>query len=225
MALLPTVEINPIGPARASVIWLHGLGADGHDFESIVPELNLSPELGIRFVFPHAPVRPITINGGLPMRAWFDILGLDRLLVEDEAGIRASALLIGELIGAELQRGIPSEKIILAGFSQGGAMALQCALRYPLRLAGALVLSAFLPLASRLQAEAHAANQNLPIFLAHGTQDPILPFSFGELSRDTLKAQGYPVEWHSYTMPHAVCPEEVRDIGVWLSSVNDGRIF
>lgn len=204
------------GPApRLTVIWLHGLGADGYDFEPIVPELRLT--LPVRFVFPHAPVRSVTINGGMAMRAWYDILGFDRKAAEDAAGIRASAAAITELIDSEVERGMPADRIVLAGFSQGGAIALQTALREPRALGGVLALSTYLPLASSLAAERSAANAGVPIFMAHGTADNVLPLALGESSRRALEALAYRVEWHVYPMPHSVCVEEIGDIGAWLA--------
>ena len=213
---LPAVEIEPERPADAAVILMHGLGADGHDFETLVFELRLPSTSAIRWVFPHAPVRPVTLNGGMPMRAWFDIIGLDRRSEEDETGIRESAEGIRALVRREKERGVPADRIVLAGFSQGGAMALHTALREDERLAGVLALSTYLPLAPTLEAEAHPSNAVVPIFQAHGTSDPIVPIALGEGSRDRLQSQGYDVEWHTYPMPHSVSPEEVQDIGRWL---------
>ena len=198
---------NPV----ASVIWLHGLGADGHDFEPIVPELRLPAPM--RFVFPHAPVRPVTINQGVSMRAWYDIFQFGPG-PEDEKGIRSSELLIKQLIEKEK---LPPEKIFLAGFSQGGAIVLQTALRYPKKLAGVLALSTYLPLSSSLPKEKSAENQAVPIFMAHGTMDPVIPLQRAIMSREVLKQHGYPVEWHEYPMPHSVCAEEVRDISDFLA--------
>ncbi len=217
--LLNSVEINPSQTPTASLILMHGLGADGHDFANIVPQLGLSDKLPIRFVFPHAPVRPITINGGYAMRAWYDIIGLEAGTREDEVGVRESALAIEALIEREIARGIPSQRIILAGFSQGGAMALHCGLRYAKPLAGVLGLSTYLPLASKVPVEVNVANKALPIFMAHGTQDPILPLAWAELSRDVLQNLGHSVEFHVYPMAHSVCMDEVRDISLWLQKV------
>ena len=219
MSSLDFIEQHPKTPATASVIWLHGLGADGHDFADIAPQLQLPPEFGVRFIFPHAPMRAITINGGMSMRGWFDIKSLSLPMIEDTVGIHASARAVEELIAAELRRGISADRIILAGFSQGGAIALHCGLRYPLRLGGLLILSSFLPLAATVPAEKHSANQDLPIFMAHGTQDPILPMVLGEMSRTALQAQGYKIDWQTYPMPHSVCPQEIQDIGQWLRKV------
>jgi len=204
-----------------SVIWLHGLGADGHDFEAIVPQLNLPPDLKLRFVFPHAPVRPITINGGMAMRAWYDILSLERDGPADEAGIRESATTLVALLEREHERGVPYAKIVLAGFSQGGAIASHCALRFSEKLAGLMALSTYLPLRSTIQTEvAEAADsqpRSLQIFMAHGSSDPMLPMELGISSRDAMEGLGFSVEWFEYPMPHAVCPQEISDIGVWLS--------
>lgn len=203
----------------ASIIWLHGLGADGHDFEPIIPEMDLPEEAAFRFIFPHAPVRPVTLNGGTPMRAWFDIEALDRHARQDVAGIDASCDLMSELIERETERGIPGERIVAAGFSQGGAIALLTGLRHPRRLAGIMGLSTYLPLADRVENEARDANRDTPIFMAHGTQDPMLPPHLGEESRALLTRLGYRVDWHTYPMPHAVCPPEIQHIRKWLLRV------
>ena len=215
---LETVECSTGENPDYSVIWLHGLGADGHDFEPIVPELELGG-LSIRFVFPHAPVRPVTLNGGMPMRAWFDLLDLDRQGRQDETGIRASADQVEALIQRENTRGIGSERIVLAGFSQGGAIALHLGLRRTAGLAGIMALSTYLPLADSLQAEASQTASKIPLFMAHGRQDPVLPFAWGQQARDLLLAGGYAVQWHAYDMPHAVCAQEINDIGGWLRTV------
>jgi phospholipase/carboxylesterase len=201
------------------VIWLHGLGADGHDFEPIVPELVRPGERALRFVFPHAPVRPVTLNGGYPMRAWYDIMALERGAAQDEAGIRASQQTITTLIARENERGIATEHIVLAGFSQGGALALYAGTRYPQRLAGIMGLSCYLLQGARLEAERTAANQSTPVFMAHGSQDPVVAPVLGEEARRQLLAAGYAVEWHSYSMPHSVCPQEVADVAAWLRRV------
>jgi phospholipase/carboxylesterase len=214
-----TVEIEPRAPADAAVVWMHGLGADAHDFESLVPELDLEPEVPVRFVFPNAPVRPVTINGGHRMRAWFDVAGFDRRAPQDERGIRESHAAVQALVERERGRGIAAARILVAGFSQGGAMALFSALRFPERLGGVVALSTFLPLAETLPAEAHPANAQLPVFMAHGRFDPIVPMPLGEASRDALAALGFAVEWHSYPMPHSVAPEEVVDLRRFLLSV------
>jgi len=213
------VEIETGRAPTASVIWLHGLGADGHDFEPIVPELVAPGERALRFVFPHAPVRPVTLNGGYPMRAWYDIVAIDRRTAEDEPGIRASQAMIAALIARENGRGIASERIVLAGFSQGGAMAIFAGTRYPQRLAGLIGLSCYLVLAGQFAAERVAANQATPVFLAHGSEDPVVAPVLGEQARRTLLASGYDVEWHSYRMPHSLCPQEVADIAAWLRRV------
>jgi len=216
--LLETIEIETGSQPDAAVIWLHGLGADGHDFEPIVPELQLPQRLSIRFIFPHAPVRPVTLNQGMRMRAWYDILQLGGGR-EDEPGIRASQKAVEDLIAREGSRGIAARRIVLAGFSQGGAIVLQTSLRYPERLAGTLALSTYLPLAGTLAAERSALNQDLPIFMAHGSQDPIIPLDRARFSRDALAALGYPVQWREYPMPHSVCLEELADIATWLTQV------
>ncbi|HEX5421435.1 MAG TPA: alpha/beta fold hydrolase [Gammaproteobacteria bacterium] len=214
--VLPCEE-RVIGAApRLSVIWLHGLGADGHDFEPIVDALELSG--GYRFVFPHAPVRPVTINGGYRMRAWFDIFSLNGPGREDDAGIAASASAVTALVDREIELGTPSRRIVLAGFSQGGAMALQVALREPRPLAGLLALSAFLPRAAALAAEKSAANAQIPVFMAHGVADPVIRLEFAEASRRRLEAEGYRVEWKTYSMAHEVSPAEVRDVARWLEA-------
>ncbi|MBV9620702.1 MAG: dienelactone hydrolase family protein, partial [Gammaproteobacteria bacterium] len=213
------VEIETGPQPQAAVIWLHGLGADGHDFEPIVPELARSGLPPLRFVFPHAPVRPVTLNGGYAMRAWYDIIAIDRRTREDEPGIRASQALVEQLIGRENARGIRSERIVLAGFSQGGAMALFAGLRHARPLAGIIGLSCYLLLGDRLLPEREAANAHTPIFLAHGTQDPVvLPF-LGDEAHRALAAAGHEVEWHAYPMPHSVSPQEVADLAGWLRRV------
>jgi phospholipase/carboxylesterase len=201
------------------VIWLHGLGADGNDFAPIVPELRLPKSPAIRFLFPHAPMRPVTINNGFVMRAWYDILGTDLARKEDEAGVRASQSLVEALMAREKARGIPASNMVLAGFSQGGAIALQTGLRQADRVAGIMALSTYLPIAETVAAERAAANHNVPIFMAHGLQDPMIALPHARLSRDKLNQLGYAVEWHEYMMPHSVCPEEIRDIGIWLRKI------
>jgi phospholipase/carboxylesterase len=213
---LETVEVEPRAAADAAVLLMHGLGADGHDFESLVPELRLPVSPSVRWVFPHAPVRPVTINGGVRMRAWYDIVALDRSAPEDEAGIRSSAEALFALVRRERERGIDAGRIVLAGFSQGGAMALFTALRWPERLGGVVALSCYLPLAATLPAEAHPANAAVPVFMAHGTFDPLVPPALGESSRDFLRSRGHDVEWHTYPMPHSVCADEVQDLRDWL---------
>lgn len=213
------VVIEPSEPADASVIWLHGLGADGHDFEPIVPHLGMHNTRHIRFVFPHAPQIPVTINGGYVMRAWYDIVDIDLRRRADEKGVRASEQILKDYVAEELAQGIEPNRIVVAGFSQGGAIALHTGLRYPKSLAGILALSTYLPLPEAAAAERHTNNDATPIFLAHGQQDPVIPFQAGENSRAQLESLGYSVEWHSYAMPHAVCPQEIIDIAVWLSAV------
>jgi phospholipase/carboxylesterase len=211
------IETGP-NPAVA-IIWMHGLGADGSDFVPIVHELDLAGCPPIRFVFPNAPAMPVTINGGYVMPAWYDILGTDLADREDAAGIRASQRAIEELIGREKARGIESARIVLAGFSQGCAMALQTGLRHPEPLAGLLCLSGYLPLYASLAAERHPANAAAPIFMAHGIYDPVVPLDRAQKSRDYLRLHGYPVEWREYPMEHSVCPAEIDDIGAWLRRI------
>lgn len=215
--LLPAVVVEPRRPASASVIWLHGLGADGHDFAGIINSLEVD-DLNIRFIFPHAPIKQVSINAGMKMRAWYDIYTLERMDLEDEQGIKASAEDINALIQAEMEANIPSERIILAGFSQGGAMALYCGLRYPERLSGIVALSTYLPLATKLQDEASKANHGLSLMMAHGNWDPVVPIAFGQVSWLALQKAGYTVEWHTYMMQHEVCPQEVHDVALWLRS-------
>ena len=212
--LLRCVEMETGPQPQLCIVWLHGLGADGNDFAPIVPQLNLS--VPARFVFPHAPVRPITINGGKPMRAWFDILTLERGGVEDVAAISASAQAVADLIEAQRERGFAAGQIVLAGFSQGGALALHLGLRYRSRLCGILALSAFLVVPAQLEREAVPGRGDLPIFMAHGLYDNVIEPAFAELGRDRLRAAGYAPSWHSYPMGHAVCPAEIADIGAWL---------
>ena len=217
---LSVVEIEPATAATASIIWMHGLGADAHDFEPIVPHLGLPIELGLRFVFPNAPVRPVTINGGVAMRAWYDIFAMDiGARREDEAGLRESEQLVRQLIQREQERGIALDKIVLAGFSQGGAMTLQTGLRYPATLAGMLALSCYLPLHNTVAAERHVANQDTPILLAHGTFDPVVPYALGKRSMEKLQALGYAVDWREYPMQHEVTMAEIQHIGAWLQQI------
>ena len=218
-SLLPYVEIESAPQPTAAVIWLHGLGADGHDFASLVPELDLSGCPPIRFIFPHAPSMPVTVNGGYVMPAWYDILGPNLVSQQDAAGIQSSERAIMALIAHEVARGTPTEHIVLAGFSQGCAMALHTGLRLPQRLAGIMALSGYLPLADRITAERHPANAQTPIFMAHGTQDPVVVIARGEASRDALAALGQPVAWHSYPMPHSLHPQEIADISTFLAQV------
>lgn len=219
-------------PADAAVIWMHGLGATAHDFETVPPELGLSPRLDVRYVFPQAPSQPVTINGGMRMPAWYDILSLGPPPAatvrsdgppdgrdQDEAGIRRSEQAIRALVDREIERGIAAERIVLAGFSQGGAMALQTGLRHPRRLGGIMVLSAYLLLADQLEAEAAEVNRDVPIFMAHGLYDPMVPYAKAQAGRARLEALGWGVEWHEYPMQHQVCLEEIRAIGDWLGRV------
>jgi phospholipase/carboxylesterase len=219
---LETVE-QETGPAPdAAIIWLHGLGADGNDFVPIVDQLPLAPHQ-VRFIFPHAPVRAVTLNGGLPMRAWFDVLSLQRGTREDLAGIKNSATALDALISREIARGIRSDRIVLAGFSQGGAMALYWGARASVRLAGIIGLSAFMPAAAQLAEELEPANRAVPIFMAHGSADPVVSPAWGEISRDALLAAGFSPSWHTYPMAHAVCPQEIADLSVWLGQVLDAH--
>lgn len=210
------VVMEPAAKANAAVIWLHGLGADGHDFVSIVPELGLPKDHAIRFVFPHAPVRAVTINNGMKMRAWYDILSLTRMDRQDEAGIKDSERIVHGFIQRELDIGVPAQRIVIAGFSQGGAITLHTALRYPKTLGGVLALSTYLPLADKLASEACAANRTTPILMCHGEFDPVLPYALGENSCEILRAEGYEVDWRNYPMQHQVCMEEIEVMGEWL---------
>jgi phospholipase/carboxylesterase len=215
-SLLDSVEISDSENPQFSVIWMHGLGADGHDFEPIVPFLGLPSELAVRFVFPHAHMRPITVNGGAVMRAWYDIIEISTSKGQDEAGISHSAAKIHALIEHEIARGIPASNIVLAGFSQGGAMALHVGLRYEKKLAGIMSLSAYLMFPERLQQEHSVANSETAIFIAHGTQDPMVPFALGQAAHSDLQNGQWPLEWHSYPIPHSVSQPEIADIGRWL---------
>lgn len=214
----PPLEIETADAPTASVIWLHGLGADGSDFVPIVDELALDRLPPTRFIFPHAAAQAVTWNGGHVMPSWYDIIGLYANAPEDEAGLRASVAYIGQLIATELQRGITSQRIVLAGFSQGGNVALNAVLRYPQPLAGALILSSYLGLQSYLKAEASVANRALPILMAHGTHDDVVPYALANQARATLTALGYTVGWREYAMSHTVCPQEVTDIGNWIAN-------
>ena len=214
---LQAIEAETAPNPVASIILLHGLGADGNDFVSLVDELDLKSVGPVRFVFPHAPTRPVTLNGGYVMRAWYDIFALDtKERREDEAGLRESQALVEALIAREKARGVPARRIVLAGFSQGCAMTLMTGLRHDERLAGLVGLSGYLPLAAKAEAERHTANRDLPIFLAHGTLDPVIPIARARQSRDVLVAMGHEVEWHEYAMPHSVCAEEIGDLERWL---------
>jgi len=216
--LLETVEVTTADKPEYAVIWMHGLGADGHDFEPIIPFLGLPPDAAIRFVFPHALMRPITINGGAVMRAWYDIIEISTSSSQDEAGISHSAAKIRDPTDHEIERGIPAEKIIVAGFSQGGAMALHVGLRYPAKLAGIMALSAYLLFPERLATERAQENSATPVFIGHGTQDPVLPMMLGKEAREGLEKGEWPVEWHSYSIQHSVSQPEMVDIGHWLET-------
>jgi len=220
--MLDTIEIETAPNPTASVIVLHGLGADGNDFVPIANEFDLGAVGPVRFVFPHGPTRPVTINGGYEMRAWYDVFGRElesSAPREDETGLRASQAMVEALIATQRKRGIAARRIVLAGFSQGCAMALMTGLRHGERLAGLLGMSGYLPLADKLAAERSPANADVPIFQAHGTQDPVIPIHRASASRDALQALGYDVEWHSYPMPHSVCPQEIVDMNRWLVRV------
>jgi len=219
--LLPSIQIETGPNPKAAVIWLHGLGADGNDFASLVPELDLDNCPPIRFVFPHAPSMPITINGGYVMPAWYDIRGADLTVKQDEAGIRASEQAIAALLAQQMALGIDSSRIVLAGFSQGCAMALHTGLRFPHTLAGIVALSGYLPLAEKFVTECNSANKGTPIFMAHGSDDPVVIPARGTASRDQLAGLGYPVQWHTYPMPHSVHPQEIADISRFLTKVID----
>ena len=219
LPLLESYEESTSANPTAAVIWMHGLGADGFDFAPIVKELDLTGCPGIRFVFPHAETMPVTINNGYVMRAWYDILGMDLVRREDEAGLRASQKRIEDLIAREIERGIKPENIVIAGFSQGCAMTLQTGLRYPQKLAGLMCLSGYLPLADKIATERSNANQHTPVFMAHGRGDGVVVIDRAEKSRDLLKELGYDIEWHEYLMPHSVCAEEIEDISHWLKRV------
>ncbi|HEY9030401.1 MAG TPA: alpha/beta fold hydrolase [Kangiella sp.] len=217
--LLPCVTVEPTSEHKATVIWLHGLGADGHDFESIVPELKIPAELGVKFIFPHAPVIPVTINGGYQMRAWYDIRNADLSQREDEAGVRQSAQQVEQLIQREIEQGIPADKIILAGFSQGGAIALHLATRLDKKLAGIVALSTYLTVPDKLADEKTDTNRDTTIFMAHGLQDPVVPIQRGQYSAKVLEDNGFKVQWSDYPMPHAVCLEEIQALGSYIESV------
>ena len=220
--LLETIEVETGRNPTAAVIWMHGLGADGNDFVPVVPELNLAGVGPVRFVFPNAPMRAVTINNGAVMRAWYDIVPGDlegNVRLPDAAGIRAAQAQIAALIAREAGRGIPARRIVLAGFSQGGAITLQTGLRHAERLAGLLVLSSYLPLAESVAAEVAHANRDVPVFMAHGAYDPVIPLDRAVRSREALQQLGYAIDWHEYPMQHSVCTEEIQAIGVWLRQV------
>jgi phospholipase/carboxylesterase len=212
-----TVEVTTGDNPVASVIWLHGLGADGHDFEPIVPELDIPGTLPLRFIFPHAPIRPVTINGGMEMRAWYDILSLDTTGRADAGGVQESTAILEALVDREIERGIAADNIVIAGFSQGGAIAINAALHTTRRLAGLMALSTYIPLPGEISAS--RGNREVPVFMAHGSFDPMLPMQWGRASADRLIEMGFDVEWHDYPMAHAVCPDEIRDIRRWLLAV------
>ncbi|MGE5097890.1 MAG: alpha/beta hydrolase [Betaproteobacteria bacterium] len=217
MELLDHIELVTGAEPQATIIWMHGLGADGWDFVPIVRELPLPQDLPLRFIFPHAPERPVTINNGYVMRAWYDIAMNDIARLPDERGIRESQLAVERLIARERDRGIDTTRIVLAGFSQGGAIALQTGLRHPNRLGGIVALSTYLTLEDSLDAEASSANRVTPIFMAHGTEDQVIPLQLGEVSRASLERRGYSVEWHTWPMPHAVCAEEIESVAQFLA--------
>ncbi len=219
--ILKHITLDTATNPRHSIIWLHGLGADGEDFVPVADEMRLP--VAVRYIFPHAPMQPVTINGGFIMRAWYDIVAADIGSQQDEPGIRATQAAIEALIAGERARGIPANNIYLAGFSQGGAIVLHTGLRHPERLGGILALSTYLPLAATLDAEAHAANRDVPIFMAHGRSDPIVPYALGAQSRDQLQQQGWQIDWHEYAMPHSVCPQEIVDLERWLTKQLQAR--
>ncbi|MGD9264222.1 MAG: dienelactone hydrolase family protein [Lysobacterales bacterium] len=216
--LLDFVEVTTGAEPEYAVIWLHGLGADGRDFEPVVPYLGLPPGLAVRFIFPHATARPVTINGGMIMRAWYDIVQISLARDQDEAGIMRSAGQVRALIANEVARGIPASNIVMAGFSQGGAMALHVGLRYEQKLAGIMALSAYLLFPGRLAEERSKANAETPVFVGHGTMDPTVPLALGEATVSALEQGKWPVEWHSYPIPHSVSQPEIEDIGRWLTA-------
>jgi len=220
MADDPLLVETGVHAPDACVIWLHGLGADGHDFEPIIPELRLDPGFNIRFVFPHAPMMPVTINQGFVMRAWYDIRSADIGAEADEKGIRASATLLHDMIDAEIANGIAPERIVLAGFSQGGAIALHAGLRYEKKLAGIMALSTYLPLDESLEAEKSEVNAEIPILLAHGSADPVIPVDMAYRSQKVLEREGYAVEWHEYKgMAHSVSEQEIYHLAEWLENI------
>lgn len=227
MTTIPaTIDLNPASDhPEGSVIWLHGLGADANDFVPIVEQFKIPDQYKIRFVFPNAPIRPITINNGMLMRAWYDIEEIDLSAKEDEEGIQASATLVEHLIEREMGLGIKSERIILAGFSQGGAIALYTGLRCTKPLGGIIALSTYLPLANHLNADRQIINQSIPIYMAHGLFDPVVPLMLGEMTRQQLESLGYKIDWHTYSMPHSVTPEEIDDIGHFIKNVFSAQVF
>ncbi|WP_445425782.1 alpha/beta hydrolase [Alishewanella sp. HL-SH06] len=218
MALLPFVDVPAQGTAQAVVVWLHGLGDSGHGFAPIVPELRLPTNAGIRFIFPHAPEIPVTINGGMRMRAWYDIKTMDLTNRADEAGVRQSAIAVTALLDKLISSGVPSERIMLAGFSQGGVIALHLLPRLPYKLAGFMALSTYMACPDKLSAEQLSHNKNTPVFIAHGTQDPVVPMAAGQQAYNTYKAAGFNVSWRDYRMPHSVCAQEVDEISRFIQS-------
>jgi phospholipase/carboxylesterase len=220
MNTLATIELNPPGgQVQASIIWLHGLGADANDFVSVVSQFQWADQRRVRFIFPNAPMRAITVNGGMKMRGWYDIAGFEIAQKEDLIGVRASQAALHQLIDQEIQRGVPAHRIILAGFSQGAAMSLYTGLRYPERLGGIIALSGYLLFSTQLIHERHLANQTLPIFIAHGLLDPVVPMALGQACQQQLAHLGYGVNWHTYPMPHSVLPEEIEDIRIFLETI------
>jgi phospholipase/carboxylesterase len=217
--MLDSIVLEPTSPANAAVIWMHGLGADGNDFAPIIPELDLPRTHTVRFIFPNAPTMPVTINGGYVMRAWYDIVGADLDNRADEAGVRRSQAQISEIVAAQRAKGIATERMVLAGFSQGGVIALQTALRHESKFAGVLALSTYLACRDTLGIEGTLANKSTPIFYAHGSVDPVIPISLAKRSKAELENHGYAVEFHEYGMPHSVCAEEVDDIAAFLKRV------
>ena len=216
MSLLPCVEVEPSSPANAAVIWMHGLGADGHDFEPVVPHLDLAPGLAVRFVFPHAPSIAVTLNNGFVMPAWYDILSLELERRVDDQQLRASSLAVGRLIAREKDRGIGADRVVIAGFSQGGAVGFELALSYPERLAGLIALSTYF--ATRDSITPHAANAALPVMIGHGSRDPMVDERYGQQSAARLRELGHPVEYHSYAIEHSVSMDEIKDIGRFISA-------
>jgi len=211
------IIVEPPQPATASIIWLHGLGANGHDFEPVIAEFSQDLTCHTRFIFPHAPQRPITINGGMVMRGWYDVVNLDLTLQQDPQGIHESSQLLQNYLTHEINRGITTQRMVLAGFSQGGAMALHTALRYPHPLAGIVALSTYLPLADTIEAEIHPANRNIPIFMGHGEFDPVIPLIQAQRSRSQLEQLGYSIQWHTYQIEHHVNYPELQDLNQWLT--------
>ncbi|MCC5452280.1 alpha/beta fold hydrolase [Rheinheimera sp. UJ51] len=218
MALLPFVDVPAQGTAQAVVVWLHGLGDSGHGFAPIVSELRLPANAGIRFIFPHAPEIPVTVNGGMRMRAWYDIKTMDLTNRADEAGVRQSATAVTALLDKLISSGVPSERIMLAGFSQGGVIALHLLPRLPYKLAGFMALSTYMACPDKLSAEQLSHNKNTPVFIAHGTQDPVVPMAAGQQAYNTYKAAGFNVSWRDYRMPHSVCAQEVDEISRFIQS-------